>query len=420
MATISLKDQRVAIIDEARGIAQKAKDEGRLLTHEENEQIAAKGAEVTELDKQIAAADASQGVLDQLGKSADQHKSNGSPSGSKAKTLGEHAVKAFDGALGARKGRNFTLDAGEFAGGVKAAGDPHTVTSTGAGVLQPQIDTSIVHTYKERPTIADWLGSGTLTSTAITYFIENDFDPSTGGNFGIVGENEKKPGITFPDYENVTETLKKIAGWIKVSDEMSEDLSFLASEVNNRLLYQLLMFEEDQLLNGTGTGVNVRGILNRSGVQTETAANDADLADAIFRARTKVSLATGLEADGLVMHPLDYQKLRLSKDANGQYFAGGPFAGQYGNGGIVQNPPIWGLSNTIITTAVEPGTALVGAGKQAATVYRKGGIRVEASNVDGEDFTYNRFTILAEERLTLAVRRPSAFVKVSVAEAPAG
>ena len=60
----------------------------------------------------------------------------------------------------------------------------------------------------------------------------------------------------------------------------------------------------------------------------------------------------------------------------------------------------------------------MGAGKQAATVYRKGGIRVEASNVDGEDFTYNRFTILAEERLTLAVRRPSAFVKVSVAEAP--
>src|SRR5699024_2635783 len=202
----------------------------------------------------------------------------------------------FGATAGARKARHFALHAGEPTGGVKAAGDPHTVTSTGSGILQPQLDTSIVHTYKERPTIADWLGSGTLTSTAITYFIENDFDPSTGGNFGIVGENEKKPGITFPDYENVTETLKKIAGWIKVSDEMGEGLSFLASEVNNRLLYQLLMFEEDQLLNGTGSGVNVRGLLNRSAVQAETAAGDADPAATIFRPRTKVSLPTGLEA----------------------------------------------------------------------------------------------------------------------------
>ena len=47
-------------------------------------------------------------------------------------------------------------------------------------------------------------------------------------------------------------------------------------------------------------------------------------------------------------------------------------------------------------------------------MYRKGGVRVEASNVDGEDFTHNRFTILAEERLTLAVRRPDAFVKLAL------
>src|SRR5699024_2454332 len=257
----------------------------------------------------------------------------------------------------------------------------------------------------------------TLTATAITYFIENDFDPSTGGNFGLVGENAKKPGLTFPDYESVTETLRKIAGWIKVSDEMAEDLPFLVSEINNRLLYQLLMFEEDQLLRGDGSGLNVLGLLNREGVQTETAANDGDLADAVFRARTKVALATGLQADGLVMNPLDYQKLRLAKDSNGQYFAGGPFTGQYGNGGVVQDPPLWGLGNTILTTAVPAGTALVGAGKQAATVYRKGGVRVEASNIDGEDFTHNRFTVLAEERLTLAVRRPSAFVRVEIAGA---
>ena len=405
----TLKEKRTALIAEAQDLAAKAKAESRDLTHEEHEAIVAKGAEITDLDKQIAAAEASQDVLSRLTKAAETGREK-SKTADQARTLGDHAVKALGADLARRKGARFNLDTPEF----KAAGDPHQVTTTGAGIIQPQIDTNVVHTYKERPTIADWLGAGTLTSTAIQYFIEKDFDPSTGGSFGIVGENQRKPGLTFPDYESVTETLKKIAGWIKVSDEMAEDLPFLVSEINNRLLYQLLMFEEDQLLNGDGTGVNVRGLLNREGIQTETAADGADLADAIFRARTKVALATGLQADGVVMNPLDYQNLRLAKDGNGQYFAGGPFTGQYGNGGVLQDPPLWGLGNTILTTAIPAGRVLVGAGRQAATVYRKGGIRVEASNVDGEDFTHNRFTVLAEERLTLAVRRPSAFVDVTV------
>jgi len=414
MTMPTLKEQRLDLITEVRNVAEKAKTEARDLTADEHEFIIAKGAEVTELDKRITMAEKSSGILETLGKSADEGRERG---GVAARSLGEHAVKSLGEALAKRKGARFTMDAPEFTGGLKAAGDVHQVSTTGAGLIQPQIDTNVVHTYKERPTIADWLGSGTLTATAITYFIENDFDPSTGGNFGLVGENAKKPGLTFPDYESVTETLRKIAGWIKVSDEMAEDLPFLVSEINNRLLYQLLMFEEDQLLRGDGSGLNVLGLLNREGVQTETAANDGDLADAVFRARTKVALATGLQADGLVMNPLDYQKLRLAKDSNGQYFAGGPFTGQYGNGGVVQDPPLWGLGNTILTTAVPAGTALVGAGKQAATVYRKGGVRVEASNIDGEDFTHNRFTVLAEERLTLAVRRPSAFVRVEIAGA---
>lgn len=407
MTMPTLKEQRLTLVTEARDLAAKAKDEQRDLTHEEHDFIIAKGAEITELDKRLAASEQSKSVLDTLGKSAEEGRE---ASGVKGRTLGEHAVKSMGDELSRRKGSRFNMSAPEF----KAAGDVHQVATTGDGIIQPQIDPTIVSVYNERPTIASWLGSGTLTSTAIQYFIENDFDPATGGNFGLVGENQRKPGITFPDYESVTETLRKIAGWIKISDEMAEDIPFIVSEINNRLLYQLLMFEEDQLLNGDGTGLNVRGLLNREGIQTEGAAGAGDLADAVFRARTKVALATGLQADGLVMNPLDYQNLRLAKDGNGQYFAGGPFTGQYGNGTVLQDPPLWGLGNTVLTTAVPAGTALVGAGKQAATVYRKGGVRVEASNIDGEDFTHNRFTVLAEERLTLAVRRPSAFVKITV------
>src|SRR5690606_21476411 len=114
--------------------------------------------------------------------------------------------------------------------------------------------------------------------------------------------------------------------------------------------------------------------------------------------------------------PLDYQSFRLSKDGNGQYYGGGYFAGQYGNGGVPEQPPLWGL-RTIVTPAISAGTVLMGAVSQGATVYRKGGVRVDMANTNEADFINNLVTLRVEERLALAVRYPSAFVKVTMAAA---
>jgi HK97 family phage major capsid protein len=111
---------------------------------------------------------------------------------------------------------------------------------------------------------------------------------------------------------------------------------------------------------------------------------------------------------------LDYQEFRLSKDGNGQYFGGGYFQGQYGNGSVMDNPNLWGL-RTVVTTAATQGELLLGAFRVGATVYRKGGVRVEASNSHADNFTTNKVTVRAEERVALAVRYPAAFVKVGLA-----
>ena len=419
---VTYMEQRDTALKAARDLAEKAKTEERELTLEEAQEINEKGALIEELNEKIKAAKSANDLLASLGapKSAEQEKAEQDFLGL---TLGDYATTNLKDSLANIKAqrRGITASTGhEFPlAGVKAPGDPHQVSTTGTGLLEPQIDTNIVRQHVERPTIANWLGSGSITATALKYFVEKAFDPSVGGNFKYVGENQKKPGITFPEYDEVTESLKKVAGWIKISDEMAEDLPFLVSEINNRLLYQLLMFEENELLNGTGEGTSIQGIFNREGVQTEVSGGVQDNLDALYRSLTKVQTATGLTADGVVMHPLDYQALRLSKDANGQYLAGGPFTGSYGQGGFAMQPPIWGQT-PIITTAIPQGKALVGAGKQAATVYRKGGIRVETSNIDGEDFTHNRFTVLAEMRELLAVRQPAAFVEVTLASAAGG
>jgi hypothetical protein len=51
---------------------------------------------------------------------------------------------------------------------------------------------------------------------------------------------------------------------------------------------------------------------------------------------------------------------------------------------------------------------------QGATVYRKGGVRVESTNSHDDDFTSNLVTVRAEERLALAVRYPAGFCQVTL------
>lgn len=334
------------------------------------------------------------------------------PSADAAESLGDHFVKSAGVELKAGRGRTFHVSSEEF----KAA---DTVQVTGgntgwAGPLLTDVDRNIVTGVRRRLTIEDLLGSESLSGTALTYFVENAL---VEGALGIVAENGQKPQLHFGDPTPITEALAKIAGFIKESDELVEDLPFLKSAIDGRLLYQLGLFIEDQLLNGSGAGGNVRGILNRTGIQTQnrgTLAATLSEPDALFTAITKVETGSGLSADGIVIHPTDYQRMRLSKDANGQYFGGGFFSGQYGQGGIMEQPPIWGL-RTVVTPAIAAGTALVGAFGQAASAVSKGGVRVDATNTEGNDFTNNRITVRAERRLLLAVRRPAGFVKVDLA-----
>ena len=399
-----LKAKREEHIKAARTILDTAKaDDDRDLTDEEQTEVKGHLAEVKTLDLQLAGralVDAVKGLHD------DEDPVDEEPS--PAKSLGEHFVKSVgpEGFARVKSISGFTVTAPEF----KAATDPQLTTGAVYTPVLTEYDTTVVRGFRQQPTVANLLSSGTISGNAISYFIEGAVE----GAFTTVAEGAAKPQLHFVDPTAAVDALKKIAAWFDMSDEMSEDLPFMVSEINQRGMYLLATFEEAQLINGPGTGTTVRGILNRSGIQTETQAVSPDTAgDALFRAITKVQTATGLAADGIVMNPTDYQKLRLAKDANGQYYGGGFFQGQYGVGGVPQNPPVWGMS-TVVTSAIAAGTALVGAFRAGGTVYRKGGVRVEQTNSDAGKFTSNIITTRIEERVALAVRYPAAFVKVSL------
>jgi HK97 family phage major capsid protein len=411
------KEELEALKKAALELATKAKAENRGFTAEEQTDIDAKMARMEELKGIIAAGEksaATMAALDAMAATA-PGAGDSTPGGKagevQATSLGDHFVKHAHAQMIEVKGQsNVTVGAPEYLG-AKAATDSHVVGGWTDGVpYLTDFDRTIVQAYRIRLTVDDLLAQGTISGNAISYLVEDAME----GDFATVAEGGAKPQIHFVNPTQKTDALKKIAGFIDLTDEFLEDADFLKSEIDTRLLYRLAYVQEQQLLNGNGTGQNILGVLNRSGVQTEASAGPTDNFEAIFRGMTKVDTNSGLPVDGLVIHPNDYQKFRLSKDGNQQYYGGGPFAGQYANGGgITLKPPLWD-QKTVITPAIAEGTVAVGSWKLAATAYRKGGVRVESATQHASNFTNNKVTIRAEVRRALALRVPLGICKVTL------
>lgn len=402
----TLAKQRIAELEAAKAIIDRAKSENRLLTDDERNEVRAHMQKSEEITAQIKTAAEDGRLLDALGAAlkSDNDSDDGGGVRRKFKTIGEAFVKsdAYLNAVAAVKsGSRYTTQA------VDTGLDLKALTTTGDRVGGVQ-DQAIVLTALNRPTVGNLFAQGTLSGSVLSYLRETVATNAAAA----VAEGGVKPASDLT-LARVDATLSKIATTLDVPDEFLEDMDAARSYIDGRLTLFIQQEEEDQLLNGNGTAPNMRGLLNTTGILTQAAANTGDNFQALYRSITAVRSTSLLEPDGVVINPVDYERLRLATDGNGQFFGGGPFTGAYGNAGAVNDPGVWGL-RTVVSPAVAAGTAIVGAFGAGAQVFRKGGITVDSTNADGEKFRSNISTIRAEERVTLAVYRPTAFNKVTL------
>lgn len=401
---MNLKQQLAELQKAMQAIVAGAKASARDLTDAEITDLEAKSTEAMALKAKIEHAEKSAALMERIGgMKSDEESAQDDAPGVTAKSLGDHFIKQLGGRSLKEPG---TFAATEF----KAATDPQLVGRNGGafGPLVTDIERQFVLPVRERLVVEDLLGSGSVSGNSITYPV---FGALEGGT-DAVGEGGPIPQLHVADPTWKTDALGEVAGFFTLTEDMAEDLDYVVSEINSTALYDLALKTEIQLLSGAGTGVNLLGIRNRSGVQTHAQGAD-NVPDALFKAIGKVQTGSGFAADALVINPIDYQALRLNKDGNGQYFGGGYFAGQYGVGGIVEQPPVWGL-RTVVTTAVAAGAPIVGAFRASSKVFSKGGLRVESTNSHDDNFTNSKITVRVKRRLGLQVKYPAAFVKVTL------
>jgi HK97 family phage major capsid protein len=200
-----------------------------------------------------------------------------------------------------------------------------------------------------------------------------------------------------------------------VSDELLEDAPQISAYLNQRLQLFVSTAEEAQVLLGNGSAPNLAGIVspgNRT-IGTYARGTADDNATAIFKAANGTRGSSFLDPDTVVIHPTNWQAIRLGKDSSGQYYGGGPFYGPYGGPQGPASASQFQTTENLWNMRVVVGSCLVGAFGQGAAIHRRGGLRVEASNSHSTFFASNLTAIRAEERLALCLYRPTAFTVVT-------
>lgn len=255
---------------------------------------------------------------------------------------------------------------------------------------------SIITPQNRTLRIRDLLPKGRTTSNAIEFMQETGFT----NNAAVVAEAAQKPESSL-SFDLQTAPVRTIAHFIKASVQVLDDVPALQSYIDTRLRYGLALVEETELLSGDGTGQHLLGLIPQATPFDVNRLKVGDTRiDVIRRAMTQLRLSE-YRADGIVLHPDDWEEIELTKDDNQDYV--------WANPRQLAGPTLWGLP-VIDSTSLEPGEFLIGAFQMAAMIWDRQDAVVELSTEDSDNFQKNLVTIRAEERLALTVFRPESFI----------
>lgn len=324
------------------------------------------------------------------------------PKAKGAKTLNEALVKTYTDNVKAitdsiEKGNRITLDVktdttidGDYSGNIALS------------VLEPGVN-RIARPIRR---IREISNVGSTTSKFVTYIQQTKQVAPTGEATMWVNEAGAKFNGEVK-YEEVSEEVKKVAAYIKVSKEMLADLSFVRSEINTELMEAIEQNIDNSLVNGAG-GVDLNGLLAvapafSAGTFAGTIPG-ANIMDLIRIAKAQIQ-AANFEPTHVVLNPEDVAKIELTKTSTGEY----------------TYPAFWDANmmvaglTVVSSNNITAGTLVVGDFTKFNIKFRED--MNMSVGYENDDFTRNMVTILCEARLVAYIKGNDvdAFVQSDIA-----
>ena len=246
---------------------------------------------------------------------------------------------------------------------------------------------------------------GSTTSKFVTYIQQTQNVTPGEGSLWV---NEAGPKFNGQvKYEEISEEVKKIAAYIKVSKEMLADLAFVRSEINTELMEAIEQNIDFSLVNGAG-GVDLNGLLSSApnfaaGTFAGTIPG-ANIMDLIRIAKAQIEAANFVPTH-VVLNPEDVAKIELTKTSTGEYTYPAFWDANMRVAGLV----------VVSSNNITAGTMIVGDFTKFNIKFRED--MNMSVGYENDDFTRNMVTILCEARLVSYIKGNdvNAFVQSDIA-----
>jgi HK97 family phage major capsid protein len=280
-----------------------------------------------------------------------------------------------------------------------AVKDVKTLMTTSAGWAPESTRTGKLVDIITRPLqVTDLFPVGRTSQASVVYMEETTFTNNAA---------ETAEAGTYPEsalaLTQRSVPVQKVATFLPVTDEQLEDVDGIQSYVDNRLMFMIRQRLDSQLLVGDGTPPNIRGVNNAANIQTQALGADVT-PDAIYKAMTLVRVTGRANPSGIVIHPTDWQDIKLLRSSDGIYIWGNP---------ADNNPDrIWGV-NVVLSDAQTLNTAIVGDFQNYSELVLRRDIEVQVSNSHSTYFIEGKQAIRADMRVAAIYYRGQAFCKVT-------
>jgi len=280
---------------------------------------------------------------------------------------------------------------------IKSVGDVSTKAfSTAESLLPAQLYPGIIGKVHEHR-LLDHLPVIGMNAPSMEFMVHSS---SSGGPPAITAEGATKPDITLTLTQN-TITAQKIAATFGLSWEIQMDFPTLLTYAQGEIFKQVIDAENTALINGSS---GIVGFQQTSGILTlaYSTGNYLDtFSQGIENLRTGSALAT---ANLIVIHPGTFGAVRRQKDGQNRYILNP-------DPEMDQANQIWGVE-CLQTTAQPAGTALLLDTEKFGFVALRQNLEI-MSGFTNDDFQRNINRWAVEERLNIAVERPSAVLNIT-------
>ena len=250
--------------------------------------------------------------------------------------------------------------------------------------------------------LRDAIAVGTTTSNTVDFVKEENYQDGVA----MQVEGNAKGQSEF-DLIEASVKVETIATFFRVSRQMLDDISYLASYISNRASKKLRNKEDQQILFGNGTSPQITGVSKNATVFAAgvfagnvPGANEYD----VLRIAVSNLNVAYYSASLVIVNPVDSAKMDLIKDLIDNYLLP-----RFVTDSVTGVKSFMGLP-VFETTAIPAGKFLIGDFQNGVELLDRQGLNVQLSDSDANNFTTNKVTIRIEERIALPIYRDEAFI----------